>query len=162
MSLLPASIAIAAGTGGDLAIPDKPSEYGYAPYFIAYPHYPDRVVGYEWGTEGTSVTLNIDDPLVGEEGSIEYTQTELVDADSMVNFDFGFSTYNLKQGHIVHVTDGTTTKTMELPVLSVYEYHLLDDTLSGSAPSGTEVLLQPYDGGGVSSVSYTHLRAHET
>ena len=94
----------------------------------------------EWPA-GTTLTLTIDDPNTG--GDVDYTGTSVVgpapwDSNDIVAH-FDLAGFDLQTGHIVTVTDGTTTRTMTPTNLVVTALDMDLDTISGVGDPALEV-----------------------
>jgi hypothetical protein len=80
--------------------------------------------GYDWPL-GNSLTVTIDDPSNGS--GVDYSQTKTV-LDTYVDFDVPPD--GIKQGYIVTMTDGTTTKSLAV-AQAASNFDATTDTISG-------------------------------
>jgi hypothetical protein len=84
-----------------------------------------------WTPEAT-ISLTIDDG-----GGVVYSAFQTADTDG--NFHINLWGFDLQRGHVVTVSDGTTTKTHTVTNLYVDGVDLTADTVSGRADAGTSV-----------------------
>ncbi len=104
------------------------------------------IEGNEW-PDGATVTLTIDDPAVV--GTVNYTDS--LEAyyppwDSRNTYlRFELDGFTLAPGHIVTMTDGTTTKTLTVADIKVTGWNLTADTLSGTAPANADVWVNVWE-----------------
>jgi hypothetical protein len=102
------------------------------PRFQANPDF-DWVQSITRWTPGATISLTVED---GSGVVLENSQT----ADSNGNFHFGFGgIFDLQRGHVVTVSDGTTTKTHRVIDLYADSVDVTADTVTGRAPAGTAV-----------------------
>lgn len=93
-------------------------------------------------TPGTTISLT-----VVEGSSVVYSDSQT--ADGAGNFHFGFGgMFDLERGHVVTVSDGTTTKTHTVEHLFVDAIDITADTVSGRADAGSylDVWVDGYPG----------------
>ncbi len=84
-------------------------------------------------TPGTTVSLTIEDG-----SGVLYSDSQTVDGDG--NFHFGFwDVFDLQRGHLVSITDGTTTKTLVVADLYADGLDVAADTVFGRAAAGSSV-----------------------
>ena len=101
----------------------------------------DQVNGSGW-PDGATITLEIDDPSNG--AGFDYSDTTTAHTSTQPPVDFQFElggVFDVQAGHVVTVTDGTTTKTTVVTELVVTEVDPYMDTVSGTAAAGSEVVL---------------------
>ncbi|MEW5986420.1 MAG: ABC transporter substrate-binding protein [Chloroflexota bacterium] len=101
----------------------------------------EQVHANEWPL-GATLTMTIDDP--GTPEYPDYTDTAVVVvADWDPNQTFAYfdyrDRYTMQAGHVVELTDGTTTKTHVVRELAVTGYDQDADTVSGTAAPGSDV-----------------------
>ncbi len=91
---------------------------------------------------GATVSLSIADGG----GSVVYADAQTADGGGNFNFDFG-GIFDLERGHVVTVSDGTTTKVHTVVGLFVDTIDVASDTVSGRADPGADVDVWVHDGG---------------
>jgi len=100
-----------------------------------------RVDGVEWPL-GAEVTLTIDDP--GTPGSPDYSDSQTVEPDAWnpestwVAFELD-GAFEVQPGHVVTLTDGSTTKEHTVTNLALIAVDPAADTVSGTAAPGTDI-----------------------
>jgi hypothetical protein len=82
---------------------------------------------------GSTITLTIEDG-----SGVVYTDTQTADGSGHFNFHFG-GMFNLQRGHVVTVSDGTTTKVHTVEDLFVDGVNVTADTVFGRADPFTDV-----------------------
>ncbi len=98
----------------------------------------DLVEGFGW-EEGTEVTITVDD---GDPATEVFTTTAVVERWGEEEWDVGFwieLEFDVQDGHLVTVTDGTTTKEHVVTPLTVDGIDDENDLVFGTAVPGTEV-----------------------
>ena len=90
---------------------------------------------------GSTVSL-----LIADGSGVVYSDSQTVDPDGNFNFNLG-GIFDLQRGHIVTVTDGTTTKTHVVLDLFVDGINVDADTVSGRAAPGASVDVWVHDTG---------------
>jgi DNA-binding beta-propeller fold protein YncE len=83
-------------------------------------------------TPGATISLSIEDM-----GSVVYSDSQT--ADSHGNFNFNLGGFDLEPGHVVTVSDGTTTKTHTVIDVNATSIDAGADQVSGSANPGARV-----------------------
>jgi hypothetical protein len=88
-----------------------------------------------WGqwTPGATITLTIEDG-----SGVVHADSQTADADGHFFFNLR-GVFDLQRGHMVTVSDGTTTKTHTVTYLFVDDVDVVADTVSGRADAGTSV-----------------------
>jgi hypothetical protein len=88
-----------------------------------------------WGqwTPGATISLTIEDG-----SGVVYSDSQTVDSNGYFNFSMG-GMFDLERGHVVTVSDGTTTKTHTVTNLFVDGADVAADTVAGRADAGTSV-----------------------
>jgi hypothetical protein len=111
----------------------------------------DQVDGFGWPSDA-SVTLIIDDPATPEDTDYKATQPVTPgpppDPDQTL---LGFNlrgVFDIQPGHVVTLTNGAITKAHTVTDLAVTDVDPESDTVSGTAPPGTEVGVRPCDPSG--------------
>jgi hypothetical protein len=107
-----------------------------SPVLVASPNH-DWVDGYDW-PEGVTIDLYIDDDADLGNGSLFHVSGEIGAGEHWINFELG-TVFNIQAGHLVTMTDGTTTKILLVSNLEVTNVDPETDTVSGTADSGSEV-----------------------
>ncbi len=98
------------------------------PHFIVEA-YNDFVHVYGW-TGPSTISISIDDPSTG--AGVDYTKTETGPADTGFNINF-WDEYDVQTGHVVTVTDGTTTLTHTVRDVAITELDPEADRVAGTA-----------------------------
>jgi hypothetical protein len=101
----------------------------------------DQVNGSGW-PDGATITLEIDDPSNGP--GADYSDNATAQPSTQPPGEFQFElvgVFDVQAGHLVTVTDGTTTKTTVVTELVVTEVDPYTDTVSGTAGAGSEVVV---------------------
>ena len=98
---------------------------------------PDHLKGENW-LPGRDLTVTIDDPLTADPVDLEFTAT----VDSEGRFEYFDVPFVIKPGDIVRVSDGTTTKELEVDPLQVDDVDTLFDTITGHASPGSTVFVE--------------------
>ncbi len=94
-------------------------------------------------TPGASVSLTIEDG-----GGVVYGDSQITDGDG--NFHFGlWDVFDVQVGHLVTVSDGTTTATHTVTGLFVDGVGVTEDTVFGWAEAGSVVDVWVHEGGEV-------------
>lgn len=101
---------------------------------------PDENWVQQWNrwTPGATVTLKVEDS-----SGIVFTDSQTADTNG--NFSFNIWGVDLDTGHIVTVSDGTTTKTHTVTDVNVTDIDMGADLIRGSANPGARVRLWVYD-----------------
>ena len=98
------------------------------------------VHAYDWPT-GASLTLTIDDPSNGT--GVDSTATATVGPapwnPNDILADFNLAGFDLQPGHLLEVTDGTTSRTMTTINLAVTSFDLDAETITGAGDPDLEV-----------------------
>jgi hypothetical protein len=103
----------------------------------------DWVQSWSPWTPGATISLTIEDG-----SGVVYAGSQTANGDG--NFDFNlWNVFDLQRGHIVTVSDGTTTKTHTVTNLFVDVVDVTADDVSGRADAGTSVDVWVHDDGGV-------------
>lgn len=99
--------------------------------------YNDFVNVYGWPGPST-ITVSIDDPSTG--AGVDYTKTETGPADTgfLINFS---DEYDVQPGHVVKVTDGTTTLNHTVRDVAITELDPGADRVAGTADPGSTITL---------------------
>ena len=84
-------------------------------------------------TPGATISLTIEDG-----SGVVYVDSQTADADGRFHFGLGGG-FNLQRGHVVTVSDGTTTKTHTVTNLFVDGVDVTGDTVIGRADASTDV-----------------------
>ncbi len=92
-------------------------------------------------TPGATISLTIEDG-----SGVVYTDSQTADADGRFNFNL-WDVFDLERGHVVTVSDGTTTKTHTVANLFVDGVDVTADTVFGRADAGTSVDVWVHDNG---------------
>ena len=92
-------------------------------------------------TSGAAINLTIE-----EGGTVVYTDSQTADGGGNFNFDL-WDVFDLQRGHLVTVSDGTTTKTHTVANLYVDGVDVTGDTVFGRADAGTNVDVWVHDDG---------------
>lgn len=134
---------------GIMVIPEQADEDGDStklwqsvpnPSLHAVPTHPE-VHGHDWSA-GSDVTLIIDNDTDPTNGVL-YTRTKNVDDDPWCGypcFDLA-GVFDLQVGQYVSMTDGMVTKTVLVSKLTITSVNLANDTLSGVADPGSDVMV---------------------
>ncbi|GEM_PF-6137477 len=113
----------------------------------AVPAYPE-VHGHDWPT-GVNVTLTIDDDDNPGNGVL-YTDTQLSAPGWCGEPCFDLSgVFALQVGHYVTMSDGSVIKTVLVSVLHVTGMDTVNETLSGVADAGSDVMVNINSQGGI-------------
>jgi hypothetical protein len=100
----------------------------------------DSVDGWYWPQE-TTLHLTIEDPATPTSPDLQMDMPGTVDPNlGSVWFDFA-GTYDLKPGDQVTISDGTTTKYLEVSTHEITAVDLEADTIAGIGEPGTQVRL---------------------
>jgi hypothetical protein len=94
-------------------------------------------------TPGATITLTIEDG-----GGVVYSDSQTADSDGNFNFNLG-GVFDLQRGHLVTVSDGTTTKTHTVMPLFVDSVDLTSETISGRGDPGFNVDVWVHGNGGL-------------
>jgi hypothetical protein len=98
-------------------------------------------------TPGATISLTIEDG-----SGVVYSDSQT--ADTVGYFDFNLrDTFDIQRGHIVTVSDGTTTKTHTVTNLYVDGVDVTADTVFGRADAGTSVDIWVHGDGGLTTVA---------
>jgi hypothetical protein len=84
-------------------------------------------------TPDATISLTIEDG-----GGVLYSDSQTADSDGNFNFELG-NVFDLQRGHLVTISDGTTTKTHTVTNLFVDGVDVTADTVFGRADAGTSV-----------------------
>ena len=103
-------------------------------------HYQDQIAGSSWDI-GSWVTLEIDDPSNGPGVDYSAGQTAKEKEAEGITADFLLGEFDLKPGHIITMSDGTTTRTHVVQPQEITSIDVESDTITGTAPEGSEVLV---------------------
>ncbi|MEA2058886.1 MAG: hypothetical protein U9O63_09210, partial [Actinomycetota bacterium] len=96
---------------------------------------------------GATISLTIEDG-----SGVIYTDSQIADGSGNFNFNL-WDVFDLQRGHIVTVTDGTTTKTHTVVDLYVDGVDVTADTVFGRADAGTEVHVWVHDDGDLTTTA---------
>lgn len=129
--LLLAALALICGALGPSAAA-QPAD----PHFIVEV-YEAHVHIYGWAGPAT-ITVSIDDPDTGP--GVDYTKSEMGPADTGFNISFR-DEYDVEPGHVVEVTDGTTTLTHTVRRLAITLLDPSNDLVAGTADPGSDVFV---------------------
>jgi hypothetical protein len=114
--------------------PPPPSTVGVDPVH-------DQISGNGW-QDGATITLDIDDPANGPGSDYSDTTTAHTSTEPPGDFQFELAgVFDIAAGHLVSVSDGTTTKTHTVTGLTVTAVDPYADTVSGTAAPGSEVFV---------------------
>jgi regulation of enolase protein 1 (concanavalin A-like superfamily) len=127
-----------------MAFPVAGSVYAQepAPWLRAHPEW-ESVDGWYWPL-GAQLQLTVDDPNTAE--SPDLTMSKTVDVvteppdNNSVWFDFA-GVYDLKAGDVVTLTDGTTTRSLVVSVLSINAVDIETNIITGIAEPGSAIRL---------------------
>jgi hypothetical protein len=98
-------------------------------------------------TPGATISLTIEDG-----SGVVYADSQTADVHG--NFHFGlWDVFDLQRGHVVTVSDGTTTKTHTVTNLFVDSVDVTADTVSGRADAGTDVAVWVHGNGSVNATA---------
>jgi hypothetical protein len=98
-------------------------------------------------TPGATLSLTIEDG-----SGVVYTDSQVADGSGYFNFNLG-GVFDLLRGHVVTVSDGTTTKTHTVMNLFVDGVDVAADTVFGRADAGAEVHVWVHDDGNLNVVA---------
>ena len=108
----------------------------------------DRIEGWEWPL-GATITVEVDDPATlltnPDHTGIGVVGTAPWDSNQTW-FEITLNEYDLKQGNIVTVTDGTNSRTTTIAELAITALDPATDRISGIAAPDTEVHVWSDDG----------------
>jgi hypothetical protein len=114
------------------------------------------VEGFGWPL-GSEVTLKMDDPSNGV--GVDYQENQRVGSadqnvpgDTYVYFDIQ-DNFDINPGCMVTLSDGVITKTHTVTNIEVTDKNPKMDTVSGTADPGTDITVQPEEGGSVGVTS---------
>ncbi|MGD8998366.1 MAG: hypothetical protein PVH80_09670, partial [Anaerolineae bacterium] len=133
-------VAASARSGAEAAI--IASSAGDPVTFWVAPVY-DWVESQSQWTPGATISLTIEDG-----SGVVYADSQTADGDGNFHFDL-WDVFDLQRGHVVTVSDGTTTKTHTAFDLFVDGINVAADTVSGRADAGTEVEVWVHGNGGL-------------
>jgi len=94
-------------------------------------------------TPGATISLTIEDG-----SGIVYSDSQTADSGGHFNFNL-WDVFDLQRGHVVTVSDGTTTKTHTVANLFVDGVDVTADTVFGRADAGTDVDIWVHGDGGL-------------
>jgi len=117
--------------------PPRPS-----PWLRAHPEW-ESVDGWFWPL-GAELHLTIDDPNTAESPDLEMSKIVDVVSDPPNNYSVWFEfagVYDLKQGDLVTMTDGTTIRNLVVSSVSINKVNLKIDTVTGTSEPGSVVRL---------------------
>ena len=98
-------------------------------------------------TASATISLTVEDS-----GGAIYTDSQTADGSGHFNFNL-WDVFDLQRGHIVTVTDGTTTKNHTVVDLYVDGVDVAADTVFGRADAGTEVNVWVHDDGDLTTTA---------
>jgi hypothetical protein len=131
-----AILAIAFPAMGSVSAQDEPPP---SPFVRAHPVW-DSVDAWFW-PEDSTLHLSIDDPNTEELPDLEMDMPGGVDPNiGSVWFDL-VGVYDLKPGDLVTMTDGVSTRSLVVSILSIDAVDLEADTISGTVEHGAQVRL---------------------
>ena len=136
-----ASTAVWSWSRGDLALEAEGAGFPWAA--------PDDewVQSLDPWTAGATISLTIEDG-----SGVIYSDSQTADADG--HFHFGLWGFvDLERGHVVTVSDGTTTKTHTVMDLYVDGVDVSADTVFGRAQPGSDVEVWVHDGGNITTTA---------
>jgi len=143
---------IVPGTGGDSAQYDGDGDstrFGWnAPSYTlhAVPSHPE-VHGHDWPS-GASITMYVDDDDNLVNGTL-YSDTKLADPGDCGEPCFDLQgVFDLQVGQFVTFTDGSVTKVVQVSVLHITDIDTTNETISGVADAGSDVLVNIHSQGG--------------
>ena len=134
VSASPAGLSVA----GVLAANVSLAEAVPVPSFVAHP--PSAVESSGLWTPGATISLTIEDGS----GTI-YSDSQTADGSGYFHFDLGG--FELEGGHVVTVSDGTTTKVHTVGHLFVTGIDVTGDVVSGTGDPGADMEVWSHDGG---------------
>jgi hypothetical protein len=134
------------GTEGSAEQTDLDGDSTYIDWHVPYPHFAarpeeDYIDGWDW-PEGVPVTLTIDDLDTPE--SPDYTDVQIPyfpDWDpnqTFVQFIF-WDVFDLQPGHVVTLDNGTTIREHVATSLSITDFDLVNDIVTGIGDPGIQV-----------------------
>jgi hypothetical protein len=98
-------------------------------------------------TAGATISLTIEDG-----SGVVYSDSQTVDVDGNFRFEL-WEVFDLQRGHVVTVSDGTTTKTHTVTNLFVDGIDVTADTVFGRADAGTSVDIWAHGDGQVTATA---------
>jgi len=101
----------------------------------------DWIDAWSTWTPGATITLTIEDG-----SGVLYSDSQTADVEGHFNFNL-WNVFDLQRGHVVTVSDGTTTKTHTVTDLYVDGVNITADTVFGRAVAGTSVDVWVHDDG---------------
>jgi len=107
----------------------------------------DWVASYSSWTPGATISLTIEDG-----SGVVYADSQTADADGNFNFNL-WDLFDIKRGHVVTVSDGSTTKIHTVTNLFVDVVDVTADTVSGRVDAGTSVDVWVHGDGGLTATA---------
>ena len=139
-------------TPGTSVMAQASGDETHHPNIVVAPYW-DGVFGNDWPL-GESVTLTIDDPNTGL--GVDYSETQSVTSSpegTDVHFELGG--FDVRQGHIVTFSDGTTTKELIVSRLDITAFNPALDLVFGVAEPFGNLQVDVRQSGGAQPTSPT-------